>query len=113
MNEEIKQATDIAKDPAAFSMFAYLVMLILSMWGGVVRVIREVVLKEKSAWHILGIFLAEMCVSGFVGTITFSLCISSGLSFAYTGALTAIAGYMGGRSLSMFETLYKAWKAKP
>lgn len=113
MQEELKHAGDIAKDPASFSIVAYAVMLALSMWGGLVRVIKEVALKEKSFEHIACIFIAEMCVSGFVGTITFSLCISAHLSYSYTGALTAIAGYMGGRSLSFFEAIYKAWKVKP
>lgn len=110
MNEELKQAGDIANDPASFSIIAYAVMLALSFWGGLVRVIKEVQLQEKTAKHIACIFIAEMCVSGFVGTITFSLCLSAHLPFSYTGALTAISGYMGGRSLSFFEALYKAWK---
>lgn len=113
MNEELKTAGDIAKDPASFSIIAYAIMLALSMWGGMVRVIKEVALQEKSMKHIACLFFAEMCVSGFVGTVTFSLCLSASLSFSYTGALTAIAGYMGGRSLSFFEAIYKAWKVRP
>lgn len=111
MHDELRHAGDIAKDPASFSLLAWALMMILSMWGAIVRVIQEKALQEKSLWQIFGIFLAEMSVSGFVGTITYSLCIYYNLSFAYTGALTAIAGYMGGRSLSILELVYKAWKA--
>lgn len=112
MNEEIRHATDIAKDPASLSVLSYVLMMALAFWGGVVRVIREIALTDKSLTRILGIFVAEMCVSGFAGTITFALCLSMDVSFAYTGALTAMAGYMGGRSLSLLESLYKTWKGK-
>jgi hypothetical protein len=110
MHEEIKHAGDIAKDPASFSIVAWLVMMVLSTWGAIVRVIREKAMKEKNIWQILVMFLAEMSVSGFVGTITYSLCIYYSLSFAYTGALTAISGYMGGRTLAILELVYKAWR---
>jgi len=110
MHDEIKTAGDIAKDPASFSVFTYVLMMVLAIWGGAVRVIREIALNDKSLLNIFGIFVAEMCVSGFAGTITFALCLSANISFAYTGALTAIAGYMGGRSLSLLEAVYKSWK---
>lgn len=110
MNEELKHAGDIAKDPATFSILAYATMMVIAMWGGVVRVIKELALQEKSLRHIICLCLAEACVSGFVGTLTFALCLSANLSLAYTAALTGISGYMGGRSLSFFEAVYKAWK---
>ena len=113
MQDELKQVGDFSKDPASFSVLTYLVMMALAIWGGIVRVIREIALNDKSLTHILGIFIAEMCVSGFAGTITFALCLSANISFAYTGALTAIAGYMGGRSLSLLEQIYKTWKDRP
>lgn len=113
MNEELKQAGDIAKDPATFSILAYAAMMALSIWGGIVRVIKDLTLQEKSLKHIACIFIAEAIVSGFAGTITFAMCIAGNITLAHTVVLTSVSGYMGGRSLSFFEAIYKAWKVRP
>ena len=110
MQEELKTATNVAQDPTSISVMTYVVVLILSMWGGLVRVIREVKLQGKSIPQIIGIFIAELVTSGFTGVITFYLCTSAGISPLYTAAMTAIAGYMGGRSLTVFEALYRSKK---
>lgn len=113
MNEELKHAGDIAKDPASFSIITYALMMVIATWGAIVRVIKEVMIKEKSWQHITCIFISEICISGFVGTITFSLCLSMSLTLPHCAALTGIASYMGGRSLSFLEAFYKAWKVRP
>ncbi len=110
MNEELRNASDIAKDPTTISIATYVVALALSVWGGIVRILREVQLADKTVPQIIGIFVAEIVTSGFVGIITFYLCTSWGFAPLYTAAMTAIAGYMGGRSLALFEALYKARK---
>ncbi|HJV52803.1 MAG TPA: phage holin family protein [Noviherbaspirillum sp.] len=108
MNEELKAASEIAKDPASYSSATYAWVLILAVWGGVVRIIREVKLGGKSWRQIILIFLAELTVSGFAGVNAFFLCESAGISRLYTAVLTSVASYMGGRALALFEEIYKA-----
>lgn len=72
------------------------------------RVIREVKLGGKSWKQILGIFIAELLTSVFVGLVTFFLCESSGFKPFYTATLVSVASYMGGRALTVLEALYKA-----
>lgn len=108
MNEEIRNASEIVKDPTSFSVVTYLWIVVLSMWGGVVRIIRENTFGGKTKLEIARIFLFELITSGFVGIITFYLCESAGFQPLYTAAMTSIAGYMGGRSLAVIEAIYKA-----
>lgn len=108
MNEEIKTATEVAKDPSSYSAATYLWVLLFAMWGGVVRVVREVIFEGKTWPQIVRIVASELIVSGFVGIITFYLCEHAEFPPLYTAAMTAISGYMGGRSLAVFEALRKA-----
>lgn len=107
MNEELKNATEMAKDPSSYSAVTYLWVVLLAVWGGVVRAIRESLFEGKSWKEILRIVLFEMLASGFVGVITFYLCEHAGFAPLYTAAMTAISGYMGGRSLAVFEAILK------
>ena len=108
MNEEINQATELAKDPSSISIATYAWVLLLATWGGIVRVVREVKLGGKSWQQILAIFVAEIIISTFAGVITFFMCYSSNVSPLYTAVMTSIAGYMGGRALNVIEAIYKA-----
>ncbi len=109
MNEEIKSATEMVKDPSSFSAATYLWVLLLAMWGGIVRVVREIIFEGKTWPQIVRIVLSELFVSGFVGVITFYLCEHAEFPPLYTAAMTAISGYMGGRSLAVFEALRKTY----
>ena len=52
MNEEIKTATEVAKDPLSYSAATYLWVLLFAMWGGVVRVVREVIFEGKTKKNV-------------------------------------------------------------
>lgn len=108
MNEELKTASDIVRDPSSISFSTYWWVVVLAIWGGIVRVIREVKLGGKTFWQIILAFVAEAVVSAFAGMLVFFLCESSNMPRMYTAALVGIAGYMGGRALNLLEAIYKS-----
>lgn len=108
MNEEIKNVGDLIRDPWSHPFLNYWVILLMALWGGVVRIIREVQLSDKTWRQILAIFAAELVVSGFIGMMTLLLCEAAGFNPLYTGAMAGIAGCMGGRSLAMLESIYRS-----
>lgn len=113
MNDELKHATEIAKDPSNYSVVTYLWVLILSMWGGVVRIVLDLRRGTKSVKKAFLFFIGEMSVSGFAGVLTFFLLESFGVQPLYTAVMTGIAGYMGGRAVSGFEAIYQAARKAP
>lgn len=110
MNDEIRQASDLARDPTSVSAATYFWVLFLATWGGIVRVTREVKFGGKTWKEVLFIFFAEMAVSSFAGVVTFFLCESANMERFYTAVLTSLAGYMGGRALNMLEGIYSLYK---
>lgn len=108
MNEEIRQASEIVKDPSSFSWATYCWILFLAMWGGIVRVIREVKLSDKTWVQLILIFIGEMITSGFVGVVTFYGCEAARIPQLYTAMLVSIAGWLGVRALAVLEAVYKA-----
>lgn len=107
MNDEIRAAHDLAKDPSSISTLTYAWVLLLSIFGGVVRVAREMMGMKKTPRQIVVIFLVEMMTSAFAGLITFFACEASHVGPMYTAIFTSIAGWMGVRALAAVETLYK------
>ena len=107
MNEELKQASEIAKDPSSISAATYAWLLILASLGGVVRVIRESKLGDKTWRQIILIFISEILISLFAGVVTFFLCSAQDISPFYSAVMVSLASYMGGRALSVLEALYK------
>lgn len=108
MNEEIKHVSEVVKDPSSVPLVTYMWVFLLASWGGIVRVFREVKLGDKSWRQIVLIFIAEVATSSFAGVLTFFLCESQNVERLYTAAMTGVAGYMGGRALSVLEAVYKA-----
>lgn len=113
MNDELKHATEIAKDPSSYSVVTYMWVLILSMWGGVVRMVLDINRGEKHWRQIIAFFVGEMCVSAFAGVMTFYFLESFEVRPLYTAVMTGIAGYMGGRAVSGFEAIYQAARRAP
>lgn len=109
MNEELRQASELAKDPNAVSWLAAVWIVLLSTLGGVVRVLREVKLGGKSWRKILGVFVVEILISNFTGVLTYFLCMSRGVGQFETAFFTSLAAYMGPRALNALEAMWKAW----
>lgn len=108
MNDQLQTASDIVRDPSSAPWTTYIWVVVLAVWGGIVRVIREVKLGGKTIWQILLTFLAECTVSSFAGVMTCLMVESSSLPRAYVYALGGLAGYMGGRALNLLESIVKA-----
>lgn len=108
MNDELRQASDVARDPASVSVATYLLLLGVSIIGGVVRVIREVNLGNKTRKQVVTVFFGELMISLFVGMITFFLCQDAGFSPWKTATLVSIGSFMGGKVLVVLEAIYKA-----
>jgi peptidoglycan/LPS O-acetylase OafA/YrhL len=114
MNEEIKAASDVARDPASVSIATYAWIFGVGILGGAVRVFREINLGGKTKMQIVGTFVVELVTSVFVGIVTFYLCNSGAkpLDPFYTATLVSIAAYMGGRALTVLEAIFKAFAPK-
>jgi len=115
MNEEIRAAGAVAKESALHSAqwLSVFSLIGLAVWGGIVRVVREVNLGEQSWRKLIWIFLSEMLISGFAGMMTYLVCQALGIPPAYTAVLVGISGWMGVRALNVIESFYNsAVKAK-
>lgn len=107
MNEWGKEAAELAKDPAAYSGATYYWVMFLAMWGGAVRIMREIKFGGKSWKEIAFIVVCELLTSGFTGLMAFYSCQAAGVSEKYAPFIIGMAGYMGGRALSFMEEIYK------
>jgi len=110
MEEELKTAGKVISDPASISMITYAWVILLAVWGGLIRVMREIKFGEKSAAEMTWIFFVEILTSAFVGVLTFYLCTASDIQPLYTAVLTSTSGWMGVRALAVFEAIYNSRK---
>jgi len=94
------------KDPTSYSMITYLWVIGLSAWGGIAGYIRRVRSKSKAAFSLAEV-VGEVCISGFVGMLTFYLCESAKIPQILEAAFIGISGHMGSRSLFFMEALLK------
>lgn len=108
MNEELRAAGAIAKDPGSYSYLTYGWIVFLAMWGGVVRVMREVRVSEKTWRQLIWIFVVELVTSGFVGVVTFYACEAADIRPLVTAMMVSVSGWMGVRALSVLEAIYRA-----
>jgi hypothetical protein len=108
MIEETKAAGALAKDPASYSWLTYGWIFFLAMWGGLVRVLREMKLGEKTWKQLAFTFATEMVTSGFVGVLTFYGCEAAEIRPLVTAMMVSVSGWMGVRALSVLEAIYRA-----
>ncbi|MCC8367988.1 MULTISPECIES: phage holin family protein [Xenorhabdus] len=88
------------KDPSSFELSQWLILLLLSAWGGIVRYIIDI--KTSNArWSWLGAF-AQVIVSGFTGLIGGFISLEAGLSLYMTFASAGMCGAMGSIALTYF-----------
>jgi len=86
-----------------YGVLGYVWLLFLSFWAGTVRYLTTLEGK-KATW--LG-WLAETCVSGFVGVIAAMICQYYGLDYMLTAAITGISAHNGTRTLEVFAKILK------
>jgi len=104
MNE--KDVVDAVKDPSSFSWMAYLWVVILSIWGGVVSYVRKVQKGTIHKWSLTEL-LGELVVSSFAGMLTFLICEWANLPPLLTAAFVGISGHMGSRGIFLLEKYFK------
>lgn len=108
MSEEFKSAAELARDPSTIPVATYSWVAGVALLGGIVRIIREAKLSNKTWPQIIGIFVGELLVSCFAGVNTLFLCESMRMDPLYTALMVSTASYMGGRSLAIGEALFKS-----
>jgi len=92
------------KDPLNYSIFTYLWVLILSIWGGTaynIRKIREGKLKRFSFSEWVG----DIVISGFLGVITFWLCEYADIDPLLTAAIVGISSHQGTKGIAVIEDI--------
>lgn len=112
MEEELKAAGKVISDPASISVITYAWVILLAVWGGLIRVMREIKFGEKSWGEMAWMFVVEIFTSAFVGVLTFYLCTASDIQPLYTAVLTSTSGWMGVRALAVFEAIYNSRKGE-
>jgi hypothetical protein len=91
----------IDKDPTSYEALTYVWVIALSTWGGVASYIRR--FNNGGRKFSLPEFVGEMCISGFVGVMTFFFCEAAELPQIVAAALIGISGHMGSRAIFLFE----------
>ena len=98
------RAVDAIRDPLAYPLRHYLVVLGMTLIGGFagwyVKVRRGEVLAS-SLFALVG----EMTISALAGLGTFFACDYAAVPIGITAAASGIAGYMGGRAIDLLEAL--------
>ena len=101
--------------PTVYLWLTCLWVFTISMCGGIVGFLR----KRNNGKRPFSFFelIGELCISGFVGLLTFFLCYWSGIfklgvgldeqlrSAAITAFLVGMASHMGSRALAIFEQM--------
>jgi len=95
------------KDPSSHSLIPYVITIAIAVWGGIannIRKLRDGTINRFSIAELIG----DITISGFIGVITFYLCVAAELSEPMTAALVGISAHMGTRGLALLEDA--AWK---
>ncbi|GKX58360.1 phage holin family protein [Leminorella grimontii] len=88
------------QEPTSFEIYQWLILLLLSAWGGIVRYLIDI--KTNNAhWSWFGA-VAQVAVSGFTGLIGGFISLEAGLSLYMTFASAGMAGAMGSIALTYF-----------
>lgn len=89
------------KSPLSYSLHEYGAMLGIAMLGGLVR--WYLAIRKGDGTYSLSALIGELCVSAFVGLLTFWTCEAMHIQPLYTGAIVGVSGHLGARMLIMAE----------
>lgn len=98
----LASAQEAIKSPLSYSLREYGAMLGIAMLGGLVRWLLAVRKGDATAWG-LSALIGELCVSAFVGLLTFWTCEAMKIQPLYTGAAVGVAGHLGVRLIVFAE----------
>ena len=93
-------------DPEA--VIAYLWVLLLSGWAGVVSYIRKLHDGLVERFSLSGL-VGEIVIASFAGLITYWLCVLGNLPGELSAILIAVSGHMGARAIHVTEMFVEAW----
>mgnify|MGYP003622703045 CR=1 FL=1 len=99
------------KDPLAYPLKTYGLMLLMAIFGGFVSWYGKVVRQElpvASLFHLIG----ELATSAFAGMMMFFLCEWAGSPTLLTVALVSMSGHMGAKLLGWVEERLKKFLEK-
>jgi len=82
---------------------SWLLLILLSLWGGWASFVRKMREGHARAWNITE-FIGELCISGFTGIVTAHLCDYIGAPISLKYALVGIMAHMGSRALFKLES---------
>ncbi len=98
--------TEVVKDPSSYTWIAYMWVVCLSAWGGLVSYLRKVNSGALHKWSLTEL-VGEIVTSAFMGILTFWLCEWTNLPPLLTAAFVGVSGHMGSRGLFMLENYIK------
>lgn len=102
------------KDPLSYELLTYAWVILLSSWAGMSGYLRKI--KLGYTRFSISELVGDVCISGFVGIVTFFLCESSKISPALSAALIGISAHMGSRAIlgfeKIFEPIFNKWSGK-
>lgn len=90
------------KDPLDYPLKQYLMMLTVSILGGLVSWYAKIKAGTVKTWNLMHL-IGELATSAFAGLLAFWLCAYFDTPPLLMAALVGIAGHMGTRAISVFE----------
>ena len=97
------------KDPLSYPVKQYGFVLGLALFGGLVSFYAKVKKGEAQALNVSQL-VGELTTSAFAGLLCFWLCELAGAPALLGACLVGVAGHMGARAITAFETFaMKRW----
>lgn len=91
------------KDPMSYALITYAWIIVLSCWGGITGYIRKV--RSGQRPFAFAELIGELCISGFVGVITFFMCEAANIPAVFSAAIIGICSHMGSRAIFLMEVV--------
>lgn len=91
------------KDPLSYTALTYGWVVLLASWGGMAGYIRKI--KSGHSRPSISELIGELCISGFVGVMTFYFCEAAKVNQVISAGLIGISGHMGSRGIMIMENV--------
>jgi NhaP-type Na+/H+ or K+/H+ antiporter len=93
------------KTPLQYEWLTYAWVVALSAWGGVASYVRKI--KDGKTRFSVSELVGEVCISAFVGVVTFFICESAQFNQVIAAAFIGISGHMGSRAIFLAEKWFE------
>lgn len=100
------------KTPFDYTVFQYILVMILGAIGGLVARLQAIIGTGIHCWKCaLGRLAVDAITSGFCGLLAFWACESINMKPLLTAVMIGITGHMGSRAIFLIEKLIiSKWK---